>query len=185
MTFAQGMKEELLQIHATLIPKLLMMDYDIDKKIHNDTIKITVVYESSAQKEQAQHLQKYIHAKYPQGINNKKIDLNFIPYSQLKNDKDSTLYYLLHTSHKEISKAVTLANHRAIITFCYDQEDLQYGVMLSIKVTNKVKPLINVEALKEASITLRPLLLKVAELYYHSTSFMEFMIYDQQTLYNV
>ena len=65
-------------------------------------------------------------------------------------------------------------------TQIYNNEDLEYGVMLSVKITNKVKPIINVDALKETDVTVRPVLLKVAEIYFQ-TSLLIIKTYDKHS----
>ena len=54
----------MLKIHATLAPKLLLMDYAFKEKTTNNTINIVIAYENNDYKS-AQLLKRTIEQKYP------------------------------------------------------------------------------------------------------------------------
>lgn len=178
---SEQLKDDLLQIHATLIPKIMMMDYDFEKRLVNDEILIGVVYAGAKQKNDALALNRYIQEKYPDGYQKHKIRLEFIAYDVVHLVQKHTLYYLLPTVKKEIKTALKIAHQQEALSFSYRDEDLKYGVMLSVKVTNKVKPVINVDALKETNVSMRPVLLKVADIFFQTSSRLR-DIYDQYSL---
>lgn len=179
---ADHLKDDLLRIHATLIPKILMMDYDFKDRLVDNEISIAVVYENHPQKNDAVIIKRYFEAKYPDGFQNHKINIEFIAYDVIRSAKKHTLYYLLPSSEKQIKNVLAISQKQKAISFSYRGEDLKYGVMLSVKISNKVKPIINVDALKQTNVTLRPVLLKVADIFYQTSS-LSLKNYDQYSLH--
>ncbi len=181
---AQHLKDNLMQIHATLIPKMLMMDYDFKKRLVDNTISIAIIYKNTQQKNDALALKRYLYAKYPNGFQGHKIALEFISYKKIPHTQKHSLYYFLPSSAQQIKKAVSIVNQHEALSFAYNDKDLKYGIMLSVKITNKVKPIINVDALKKTQVTLRPVLLKVAEIYFQ-TSLFNLENHDKSSLHIV
>jgi hypothetical protein len=181
---AENLKDDLIRIHATLIPKIMMMDYDFKKRLVNNEIFIAVVYKNAQQKNDALALKRYMKAKYPNGFQNHKISLEFISFKNIHLANKHSLYYILPSSEKEIKDAIDICNKQDALSFSYNFKDLKYGVILSVKITNKVKPVINVDALKKTQITVRPVLLKVAEIYFQTSRIM-IEKYDKHSLYIV
>lgn len=173
---ADDLKDDLLRIHATIIPKMMMMDYNFEERLIDRSISIAIVYDNNHQKKDAGALVRYIKAKYPHGFQHHKITLEFYSYKKIASAKKHTLYYLLPASEARIKNALTVAQNQKALSFAYRDDDLKYGVMFSIKITNNVKPVINVDALKNTDVTLRPILMKVADIYYQ-TSLTEMKIY--------
>jgi hypothetical protein len=167
---ADDLKDDLLRIHATLMPKLMMMDYDFQQRLVDNAISIAIVYDNNNQKMDVLALQHYLEAKYPDGFQNHKITLEFFSYEKIALAKKHTLYYLLPASEKHIKEALEVAHKQEALSFAYRDDDLKYGAMFSVKITNNVKPVINVDALKDTNVTLRPILMKVAEIYYQTSS---------------
>ncbi len=182
--YAHDLKSDLMRIHANLIPKIMMMDYDFKKSLVNDAVSIAVVYENIQQKSDAQEIKRYIKVKYPDGFNKHKINIEYISYDNIQNASKHSFYYMLPSSEKNIRDALKITNRQKALSFAYDNRDLQYGVMLSVKITNKVKPMVNINALKATDIAVRPILLKVAEIYFQQSLIM-IRIKDKLSLYIV
>ena len=163
--FAININKSLLQVHATLVPKISMMDYQFDEKIKDKTIKIAIMYKD-AQYKDAKYLKQRIESRYRNGINSYKVKSQLVSYSDIKNT-DANVYYLFPSNKQDIKNCVTQANNHQALTFSYLREDLKYGVMISLNVSKKIKPLLNLEAIKMSQITLRPVLLNISSIYMH------------------
>jgi len=168
--FAVPLKDDLMRIHATLIPKIMMMNYDFNKRLIDNTISIAIIYDNTEQKQEALALKRYLNAKYPGGFQNHKIKIVFLSYNKITFTQKHTLYYFLPTSKSQIKNVVAVAYKNKAFTFAYQEKDLQYGVMISVKISNKVKPILNIDALKATGISMRPILLKVAEIFFQPPS---------------
>jgi len=158
--FSMSINHSLLKVHATLLPKIYLMEYDVDKKIKNDTIDISIFYTQNTYKS-AKVLKNMILEKYKDGIKKYKISIHTISYSS-SNKPDSNIYYLLPTSKEHISSMVKKAKKTGALTFSYLEDDLHHGVMISLNVSKKIKPVLNLDAIKENKISLRPVLIKIS-----------------------
>lgn len=183
--FALQINESLLQVHATLFPKTILMDYQFEKKLHEGAITIAILYEEGDYR-YAVKLQEMVEAKYRQGVKNIPVRVLLSSYDRLqKKAPAATAYYLFPASDSSIKAAVALANNHSSLSFVYDENDLMMGAMISVKITDKVKPYINVDALKDEGISLRPILLNISELFFQPHSAVLENTFDQYSLYNV
>jgi hypothetical protein len=161
--FALNINESLLSIHATLVPKIPLMDYEYDKKIKDNSIVVALLYENINYKN-ALLLKKMIDEKYTKGIKSYNIITKLVSYKNL-NKTDANIYYLFPTNNKKIKRTIDRANKNHALTFSYLKEDLQYGVMISLNIDDKIKPVLNIDAIKMYNIVFRPVLLDISLIY--------------------
>lgn len=161
--FGVTINDSLLKIHATLVPKIYLMDYKYKEKIDNNSIVIALVYKDSDYKN-ALSLKNKIKLKYGGGIKSYKIEVKLIPYSKIDRS-DANIYYLFPSTSENIKKVIQKANENQALTFSYLNNDLRYGVMASLKMGNKVKPLLNLDAIKLHNISFRPILLNISSIF--------------------
>jgi len=161
--FAVTIKDSLLKIHATLVPKLYLMDHSYKKKIKDDSIKIVITYNNSNYKS-ALSLKNKIESKYDNGLADYKVTVKLSLYSELTNN-DANIYYIFPSSSKNIKNVVKKANENKALTFSYLEDDLKYGVMISLVIGVKVKPILNLNAIKLHNISFRPILLNISNIY--------------------
>ncbi len=158
-----SINESLLKIHATIVPKISLMDYDFEKKLVNNEIIIAIYYEKTETKE-ALWLKENILSKYKDGIKGYKLKCHLIKYDEQKN-QSANIIYLFPTNTKKILKTTQLVKEYKSLTFSYSQDDLKNNVMISVNIASNVKPIINLDAIKDNNVTLRPILLKISQRY--------------------
>jgi len=161
--FAISVNESLLKIHAVLIPKIYLMDYDFKEKIKHNSITIAILYEPHDYKN-ALLLEKEIEIKYHNKIEKYNIKTVLVNYKNI-NKAQANIYYLFPTTDKNIKKTITVSKEKHALTFSYLSKDLKNGVMMSLEIGSKVKPIINLGAVKSNNITFRPVLLKISHIY--------------------
>jgi len=165
IALSSGINSSLLKIHATLLPKVLLMDYDFERKSSKDNICIVIAYNKKDYKN-AKLLRTNIEEKYPNGLNNYSILIELVPYTKIKKQTtEANIYYLFPGSEKNIFNTISKATKSDALTFSYLKDDLQDGVMCSVSIGSKVKPILNLEAIKANNITFRPVLLKISKIY--------------------
>lgn len=163
--FSSTLNNSLLEIHATLMPKILLLENNIKQKIKNNKIHITIAYEQNNYKDM-KFLKQSIKRKYPDGISGYEIDVDLIEYANFeKCDINTNLLYIFPSSKKNIDNMVKEYKACHAITFASDKEYLDNNVMLSIDLGKKVKPIINLKAVKESGISFRPILLSISKVY--------------------
>ncbi len=162
-TFALSINESLLKVHAVLVPKIYLMDYGFKEKLQNNSIIISLLYDASSYKS-AVSLKNKIDGKYRDGIKGHSVKVKLTAYNSLANTQ-ANIYYLFPTDRQNIKEVIKKANSNHALTFSYLNDDLKYGIMLSLKVGKRVKPIINLDAIKLHNITFRPVLLKISKIY--------------------
>jgi len=161
--FALSINDSLLKVHATLVPKIYLMDYKFKDKLKNSTITVAIMYERNDYK-YAKKLKVLIEDRYKNGIKNYSVHAELVNYKNIKNS-EANIYYLLPSKSKEIKAVVKKAASNGALTFSYLNDDLKHGVMISLNVSKKIKPLLNLEAIKRHKITLRPVLINISTIY--------------------
>lgn len=163
--WATGLREDILKIHATIVPKMVLMDYRLKDKLADHTILVMVL---CRQKDcyYARHFKSYLGKKYRQGINNIPVKVRIVPYGKFMKGQaaPATIYYLLPASGSVIRHA---AHHipGSPLIFAYNCMDLNNDANISIKIGYKVRPVINLAALKARDISLRPAIIKISEMF--------------------
>lgn len=156
-----------LEVHATILPKTALMNYDISNRLKNDKMVIALFYNDKYEKSAAEKLKHFLLNKYREGIKSLQIEVHLFSYSSLKEKyPEATVYYLFPSTKQEIKQAVSAAKNVNALTFSYDPNDLKYGVMLSLRIAKKIQPVVNISVLQREKVSFRPILLKVAEKYY-------------------
>jgi len=161
--FGFNINESLLKVHATLVPKISLMDYQFKNKLKNNTITIAIMYKNSEYKD-ALLLKNKINSRYKNGIKSYKVRSKIVPYSDIKST-NVNMYYLFPARSTDIKRAIKQAKLNTALTFSYLEEDLKYGVMISLNVSKKIKPILNLNAIKTNKISFRPVLIDISNIY--------------------
>jgi len=163
--FSKTINNSLLKIHANIMPKVLLLEKNIKEKIKNNTINITIAYEESNYKEM-KFLEQSIKREYPNGISGYEIKIEFIDYKAFKEcNIDTNILYIFPSSKENIKMLIKGYNDCNTITFASDKEYLKYDAMISIDVGKKVKPIVNLVAVKKFGIAFKPVLLSISKVF--------------------
>ena len=146
-----------------MIPKLVLMDKNIDKKIIDDYIEISI-YHEERDYDYALQFKNAISKKYKDNIGKYKFKCLLRLYSDVQYRKTSAIY-LLPSNTKNMSKIIDFANDNSIMTLAFSVEDLKNNALLSIDINKKVSPVLNFQVLKKSNISLRDILLRIARRY--------------------
>ena len=161
--FAISINESLLKIHATLVPKISLMDYDFKAKAIDNKIIIVLYYDNTEYKS-AIYLKNKIELKYENGINGYTINCKLVNYTDAKVIK-ANIIYLFPSKKENILKVTNFAKEVKALTFAYLEDYLVDDIMISVKIGSRVKPIINLSSIKANKICLRPILVKISEIY--------------------
>ena len=158
-----NINESLLNIHAALVPKIALLDYDFAKKLENNAITVVLYYDNHNY-DSAQLLKQKIMDKYKDGLNERLISVKLASYANPETLK-ANIYYLFPTTQTNIKKILINLHETKTLTFSYSIADLDLGAMISIDIGAKVKPIINLHAIKDNNVSLRPVLLKISTIH--------------------
>ena len=165
-SWAIGINDDILRIHATIVPRTVLMDYGFRDKLSGGSISVCIL---SMKKDfySARNLKKYIHNQYANGLSNLRVTVTIGSYKKFlkKPLSPCTIYYLLPApDHIILSAACHLKDSHSLI-FSYDPDGLKNGAHVSIRIGYHVRPVLNLGALKDSGITLRPAIIKISEFY--------------------
>lgn len=161
--FALSINDSLLKVHSTLVPKIYLMDYKFKDKLKNNAISIAIMYKQNEYQD-AKRLKGMIDSKYENGIKSYAVEAKLVNYKNI-NTAEANIYYLFPSKSKNIKAVVNKAATNDALTFSYNRDDLKHGVMISLNVSKKIKPLLNLKAIKTYKIALRPVLIDISSIY--------------------
>jgi hypothetical protein len=156
-----------LKVQATILPKIVFMDYGFKEKIYDNKILIEIICDTHNNSDAIKFKQMIID-KYKDGINGYKIEIdivNNIDTNKVLNKK--TIYYLFPTTKSKIKQIINSLQYSNAIIFSFDKEDLFHGSNISIDIGKKIKPILNMSALKKKNISLKEALINISEIYYN------------------
>jgi len=163
LIFATTINGSLLKIHATIVPKLFLMDYSYKEKVNNNSIIIALIYNRVDYKK-ALLLKNRIEDRYSRGLKSFHIKTKLVLYSDI-DGFDANIYYLFPSESEDIRKVLKKADENQALTFSYLENDLKYGVMISLNIGKKVRPILNLDAIRQYKISFRPILLDICNIY--------------------
>ena len=171
VTRAAGLKDDLLRIHANIVPKTVLMDYNFREKLVNGHITVSVLC-MKKDMYYARNLKKYIESKYISGLEDLEVRVNIETYRKFagKPCSPSTIYYLLPASDSVMRSALKHLENSHTIIFSYDPAKLRNGAHISLLIGYRVKPVLNLAALKSSGITLRPAIIRISDIYVPDSS---------------
>ena len=161
--FGLSINESMLKVHSVLVPKILLMDYNIQDKVKNNTIKIAIAYTRNEYK-YASSLKNKIDARYKNGIKTYKVVTELVKYKNIK-DINANIYYLFPSNKNNIKNTIKRAYKNNALTFSYRRDDLKYGVMISLNIAKKIRTVLNLDAVKKYEISVRPMLIEISDVY--------------------
>lgn len=160
--YAHSYSHVILDIHAKVIPKMILTDTKLSKKLRDEKIEILIVYDSIDTKS-VNYLQRKIESNYTHlGSYNYSIRLK--EYKDITQKERASIYYLFDTNQNNINKVTALAQKSSRLSFSYNNDYLDNGVCISLHVSKKVSPYISLESLKLSKITLKNFIFNIAKL---------------------
>ncbi len=127
----------LLTTQATIFPKIVILDQNIEAKLIDNSIVFGIVYEKEDYAT-AEKIKNIIRKKFNKKIDKYTLEVLLIPYETLNEKIKATAFYALNSSEK-FSKIFTLASRQEVILFSYDLANLtpKEGALITIMNENK------------------------------------------------
>ena len=153
-----------LSLQSRVFPKVILTDIDIETKTINNNIIITILYEK-IDTQNAIEFQKMIQRNY-KTLKDFDLSVKLLEYENFSQQKElSSAYFFLLTDNSE--QLVLIANEitkKQRLTFCYDENYLDYGVMMGLDISEKVSLPLNFKSLKQSKIKLQNSIFKVVKI---------------------
>ncbi len=152
----QGYDPSRLDINTKVFTKLLLLDIEPSKARLEGGV---VVLYDAAEERFARMVEENIQRIRPE------MTVHLSTYESFK-PKPALGYFLLGSSVKETVRSVAKsAVDQGVISYAVYPEYLSLGIMLSLRMEQKVYPELNPEAIKQSAIHFQPILFRIAKQY--------------------
>ena len=162
ITFAYDYDPLLLRAQATIFPKIVMLDENINQKINGDTVSILII-SSTEDKVVAKTIKKHILDKYKNKLGGKVLSVQTLKISELSKNTTATAYIILKTTKDNLNKVTSLASKNKRIVFSYDYKDFINNTLISVHVREKTYVYLNKSVLHDYDIKFIPLFYKIVK----------------------
>lgn len=153
----------LLTLQSKVFPKVILSDYNINEKTIDNKIVFTILYEE-IDTNIANKFKKMVEKNYPK-LKEFDVEIRLLEYKNFsQNTKlDSAYFFLLGEEKKiiEISKVIIDGNR---LSFCYDKNYVDYGVIFGLEISSTVSLLLNLNSLKQSKMNLENSIFNVTKI---------------------
>jgi len=156
----------LLTTQATIFPKLIVLDQDLEKKLIDTSIIIGIVYEEEDYIT-AEEIKKIIHKRFNGKVDKYTLKILLIPYKTLHENLDVTAFYALNSS-ENFSKVFSFASQKQTILFSYDIANLTPKEGALITIMNENRTIIYLNTLMLSSYQI-----KFVDIFYQIVEFID------------
>lgn len=143
----------LLDFQTKVFPKIVISDSNIEKKLINDNIVFTILYEE-IDLNTAQIIKEKIENNYT-NLKEYNVEVKLQKYDTFMENNLSSAYYFLLGKREKISQISQILTQNSRLSFAYDDRYLDLGVIFSLKIGQKVDIILKLEALKKSKIELQ------------------------------
>jgi hypothetical protein len=157
-----GIDRQLVDAQAKILPRLALLDKDIESKLVGEKIVIGIVCGGSIceiAKEVASEMSYSINGS----INGKPMKVVAVELANAQKTAMS-FAYILNADEASVKKAVHIAKGKNIISFVYDKETLFFGATLSMFIERNSIILLNRSSIKDSGIRFVESFYKIARI---------------------
>jgi len=119
-----------LKAQASIFPKIILLDKKIEDKLIDGEIVYTIIY-NKLDYTTALSIEEFINKNFQGRLDKYNYTVNLVEFENFsENTKASAIYVLNLNEHTE--KIANIVNKKGIISFSYDIDNLQKGLMFSL-----------------------------------------------------
>lgn len=150
LAFSYNYNDVLLKAQASMFPKIILLDKNIEEKLIDGTIIYTIVYDQSDYNTVLE-ISEYIDTKYNGFFDKYAYKIQLLEFKELSMDTQTSALYVLN-SDNYIKKAATIAKQKGIIAFAYDIANLKNGLVCSLMIEKSTVLYLNKESLSTQKV---------------------------------
>jgi hypothetical protein len=153
----------LLILQSKVFPKVILADYNINEKVIDNKIVFTILYEE-IDTNIANKFKKMIEQNYPK-LKEYEVELRLLQYKDFSRKTQlDTAYIFLLGKEKEITEISKFITNNKRLSFSYDKNYVDYGVIFGLEISSTVSLLLNLNSLKQSQINLENSIFKVTKI---------------------
>ena len=149
----------LLQMHARVLPSIVLMDRQIEEKVPNRVLKIAIIHKEEDIFD-AQNFAKILLELDSSKIANFSVEPILLPIGSALPKDLIAIYMFPNSQIKTLAKDAT---KRKIVSFSYQIEGVEEGALASLIVGKQAVPYINLETVIKSEIIFNPALLTISK----------------------
>ena len=166
MSAAQGAEYNslVLRAQASIFPKIIMLDQDLEGKVQGNNIVLHVIHEGK-DLQSAIELKELIMKQYKGSIGSYNLVINLKEAGSgiANNDVLPTAYLVLTVSNALLNNIMTVASENKRIFFSYNHNDLKDYSLISLLLKEKVYIYLNKKQLADYGIKFQPVFYKIVK----------------------
>jgi len=159
--FGASYETSLLQIHAKIAPRIMLMREPLPK---SDTVSIMLLCQSN-DLAAAQSLQVLMERSYPSGLGKKALQVEIERYDTFKKAGEDVLLFLFDAPENVRRPVIEYATRQHILCMSYNSVYLKEGVHVSLYLGRSVQPYLNLLAAKQSGIIFQRTLISVSKIF--------------------
>ena len=152
----------LLKAQASIFPKILLLDKDINTKLIDNTLLLNIIHTDNEAKS-AQQLKSMIENEYKSNLGELGFTIRLTNIKQFNQKDVASAYYMFDASSREMQKVITYASKVHRICFGYNYKDFDSNILLSLFVKEKTYIYLNKAALINYDIKFIPIFYKIVK----------------------
>jgi hypothetical protein len=153
----------ILTLQSKVFPKIILADKNISKKLINNTIEITILYEE-IDIVIVNRLKKSIEQNYPK-LKDFDVVIKTLEYKDFsKMSTLSSAYFFLSGKENDIVRISNFIIENKRLSFCYEKNYVDLGIIFGLQISSTVSLLLNFNSLKLSGINLENSIFKVTKI---------------------
>lgn len=154
----------LLKIQANIYPRVMTLDRELEEKNPDGPVTLLVLH-ALEDLPAAEEIARGVEEKYLGLLDGLPFQVAVLAYRALEPETPASAFYLLSADEADMEKALEIARTRRLLTFSYEEKELERGVCVSSHVGSKIRPYVNVAAIRESGVRIDPTLYRVSKIY--------------------
>lgn len=151
-----------MRAQASMFPKIILLDKDIENKAVGDEVKIEILH-MKKDAMVAKRVKGLIENKYKNKLGSKTLIIELIDFSSFNFSTVATAYIVLKGDSDYHSSVTDFASKHNRLVFGYDYRDFSNNVLVSVLMKEKTYIYLNKSAIHSYGINFQPLFYKIVK----------------------
>ena len=154
--------ELLLRAQASMFPKIILLDQQLNLKITGGTVLLSVIYNDNEAKE-ANDFKSLLDKEYKGVLGSYSLVIKTVNIDEFSDTDNSSAYFIFDALSKNKKDVVTHAIKNQRICFSYSNKSFANNTLISLFLKERTYIYLNKSALSEYKIKFAPIFYKIAK----------------------
>lgn len=178
IAFGYNYDDLILKAQASIFPKIILLDKKIDNKLIDGKIVYTIIYDKTDYLT-ALSIEKFINKNFKGYLDTYEYKINLVDFENFSEKTEASAIYVLNLK-EHVERIATIASEKGIISFSYDINNLQKGLMFSLVIEKSTVLYLKKENLYTKKIDFVDALLQMVQFVDQDYAYEEDTQYDDR-----